>query len=128
MDILYIAPPPPINIEAQPSNSTSKPESGEVMIHARIHPPELYNLTVRVEYRCIDPVCDTVIIPQCQIPRKLYIPNVVVLLCEYVLSGTAVYKPVDNPLALVKFQRRGNPLSAGLFRKKEKGTIRWCNS
>ena len=80
LNILYIAPPPPINIEAQPSNSTSKPVSGEVMIHARIHPPELYKLTVRVEYRCIDPGCDTVIIPQCQIPSKSYIPNVVVLL------------------------------------------------
>ena len=29
-------------------------------------------------------------------------------------------KPGDNPLALVKFQRRGNPLSAGLFLELEK--------
>ena len=94
---VYIAPPSPISIEAQPSNSTSKPESGEVMIHARIHSPALYYITVRVEYRCIDPECDTVIISHCQIPRKLYIPNVVVLLCEYVM-----YKTVQLPSWLIK--------------------------
>ena len=32
-----------------------------------------------------------------------------------------VKKPGNNPLALVKFQRRGNPLSAGLFWNQRKG-------
>ena len=69
-----IAPPPPASIKVQPTEGLSSQPTGLVMIHAVIHPPARYNITVTVEYRCLDTGCRSVNIPQCQdnISRKCY--------------------------------------------------------
>ena len=69
-----IAPPPPVSIKVQLTEGLSSQPTGLVKIYAVIHPPARYNITVTVEYRCLDTGCGSVNIPQCQnnIFRKYY--------------------------------------------------------